>query len=505
MEYNNKTFGFLYRLKQSHSTNEFTLVERYYELNLFEMTFCEKLSAKEIEVEEMYGYKQMENVTWKFKLEESKVIGSRFAIKLHLKQGEDIVLVCKTFKDFKFWISSFHQFFKKIYFMTYGKPMKSFVLSEEQYIYKYIDTFANSFYGKVPYMQVHLKQRSKSTDAIDFHIDKLKSKFSLGLTKKFLEVKFLRINRNRQTKKFKNFALSVIRSSSLEKLFELYIARSMENLYLRILNYNKPNGNQFIRENIYDDLDQFIAQQEKLKSAKSKICADYLRNEAKLFGRDIDYKVQNASNLYRDIVTKIKHDINREFSSTNIEMFLNMNKNKILAAESIKVNQAKPENSIRYVSRRNQLNNSNEVDNNQTRVRLIREGKGENFTMEFTVKSDEKQGSKPANQTQRTYDRKLLFKNPEKTNEEIDKINFFDNPLNKVLQSNKPITVVNTKENDSLSLSMDSEIDQEFKSHIEGIHGIDDRKQMNVKGGISVIAQRYNKVGNLDDWKDLIN
>jgi hypothetical protein len=160
-----RVYGFLNKLTKRNS--EVVFIRKYYDLNIYNMTFIEKTDPNSSEFDQLFGYKQLSHFTVALSLEEAKMSNYQLGFKLVLtdsisNDGEkEFLLFCKGFKDLKMWAEGFREFFNKkqnkskgVYINPNSNQQKSSkrsmrMLTMNYYIKSFLDTFSLSMIGDV--------------------------------------------------------------------------------------------------------------------------------------------------------------------------------------------------------------------------------------------------------------------------------------------------------------------------------------------------------------------
>ena len=173
-----KIYGFLIKVIQINNKSHY--LQRYYELNIFNMTFVEKVNFNNQDDEISYGYKQLSYFTVSLPLNEVKQLNYKPGFKLVLEnasteEGSNFFLLsCKTFKDYKMWIQGFRDFFNKkelksknIWNTTFQikDKRKLKVLTINYYVKTFYDTYSNSMLGdcKQAYTKIDKKNQNNAS------------------------------------------------------------------------------------------------------------------------------------------------------------------------------------------------------------------------------------------------------------------------------------------------------------------------------------------------------
>lgn len=321
------------------------------------------------------------------------------------------------------------------------------------------EEFTHSF--KLPY-----KRRSLSFDKLKVKIvitgkiisESYSQEYSISnLLNSYLKTKidtYLPIERINFNKDFKTFHLFIKRLKITEEFmrnkFVLFLSKFLVNLKFKYKAYKDKEALKEIEIKTKNEWDAEIRNW-KNDIGLSAVNKDYLLKHRQLLGKNYTQKLGKAShtNKREDVLTKLKQEINKEFSIENIEKQLRTKQIKhmpLLNIKEEKISKDGKHNINAIINKRNKINNDDQNENqeNQTNIRLLEEGR--NFTMEFRVKENNKSTrqniidytlSNNANEDNiininkevKAYKAYMFTKHYNELTKQIDEINFFDEKL----------------------------------------------------------------------------
>jgi hypothetical protein len=437
----------------------------YFELNLYELTFSYKEKPAEPVFKRSYGYKQVFKYTLQLNEDENKLINDEYQLgfKVYL-ENKCMILFCRNIFDLKMWIGAFQFFFeKKTHIMQ--DVLEGTILSK-----KILISNNNTNHN--------LLSQSESR--------KLKNN-----EEDYLELKNL-VNRliENNTSHFRtNTVYDIVKQfKKLKKSINEYeVIQSNQ----KMINEMKDEWSFFFNEDKhkksntkYKLLEQTPNKNRLLFSEKKRENIDILVNTTDI----TDYFLEKQEGKMK--LEEIDNNYLKKNKYTFIDGFQNFSKEN-----AAKIIENEKEEKLKSVQQQIEIfkketqenggaeNNQNEIMNNENKTADFEEK--ENFFL-FEIENEK--------QVNRNGMGSMLTVFP-KTHEQIGEISYekqdsIDNNHMKWPQSQKSISISieQTQEN------YDTNIKKSF-SIVESPHF----------GNIAIIAQRFNKIDNLDDWKAYID